>query len=87
MSRHKKTEQSSAPDLLSFLDTTTTILIFIETMSSAIATIAAAKQAHRVIEDGKEALALLEEDPRIAGSEEEWNALLTEAHAFGVSRL
>ena len=56
-------------------------------MSSAIATIAASKQAHRVIEDGKEALALLEEDPCIAGSEEEWNALLTEAHAFGVSRL
>ena len=54
-------------------------------MSSAIATIAAAKQAHRVIEDGKEALALLEEDPRVAGTEEEWNALLTEAFAFGVS--
>ena len=54
-------------------------------MSSAIATIAAAKQAHRVIEDGKEALAILEEDPRVAGTEEEWNALLTEAFAFGVS--
>ena len=53
--------------------------------SSAIAAIAAAKQALRVIEDGKEALALLEEDPRVAGTEEEWNALLTEAFAFGVS--
>ena len=53
--------------------------------SSAIAAIAAAKQALRVIEDGKEALALLEEDPRVAGTEEEWNALLTKAFAFGVS--
>ena len=53
--------------------------------NSAIAAIAAAKQALRVIEDGKEALAILEEDPRVAGTEEEWNALLTEAFAFGVS--
>ena len=53
--------------------------------SSAIAAIATAKQALRVIEDGKEALAILEEDPRVAGTEEEWNALLTEAFAFGVS--
>ena len=53
--------------------------------NSAITAIAAAKQALRVIEDGKEALALLEEDPRVAGTEEEWNALLTEAFAFGVS--
>ena len=53
--------------------------------NSTIAAIAAAKQAHRVIEDGKEALAILEEDPRVAGTEEEWNALLTEAFAFRVS--
>ena len=54
--------------------------------NSTIAAIAIANQAHRVIEDGKEALALLEEDPRIAGSEEEWNVLLTEAHEFRVSQ-
>ena len=53
--------------------------------SSAIAAIAAAKQALRVIKDGKEALAILEEDPRVAGTEEEWKVLLTEAFAFGVS--
>ena len=53
--------------------------------NSAIAAIATAKQALRVIEDGKEALAILEEDPCVAGTEEEWNALLTEAFAFGVS--
>ena len=43
----------------------------------SIEEITATKQAHRVIKDRKEVLALLKEDKHIEGSEEVWNVLLT----------